>query len=87
MSVTANSSKEFFKIYYEICLSGFLICTLSVSKALFRPGVCQMFSVKIMDSGHSNRNACYIKFLMHPACICHIQTETTTVIKGTHSLE
>lgn len=24
---------------------------------------------------------------MHPACICHIQTETTTAIKGTHSFE
>lgn len=67
-------------------LFGYLIFTLRVSKALFRHGIWNILSVKIMDFDHSDIDACYVKFLMQPSFLYHIQTDITPVMKGTKGI-
>lgn len=39
-----------------------------------------------MDFYHSDIDACYVKFLMQPSFLYHIQTDITPVIKGTKGI-
>lgn len=39
-----------------------------------------------MDFDHSDIDACYVKFLMQPSFLYHIQIDITPVMKGTKGI-